>query len=311
MISIIIPVYNDEKYIKQCLDSVLNQTYKDFEVLCMDDGSNDNTISLLKNYVEKDSRIRLFQNTHKGPGWQRNFGIENSNGDFIAFMDHDDIVDSEWLEKLYRNLVDNNVDISCCCYREFYEEENRTQDFVCSEKFTKPITIDLNTIPEELVGAWFAPWRRLVRKELLLENDIRFAVGKFKFDDVLFTEELFLNAKSIIFCDDILYHHRMFDNSITGSGAVNKDIYFEHFDTVDELIKYCNIHGKDPRPILMKMYNFFISYLNYVTSTYEFYKRLKAMVYENHLPSSIKRKLFIQRLKIFKRKLYSVIRKVK
>lgn len=311
MISIIIPIYNDEKYIVQCLDSIINQTYKDFEVLCMDDGSTDNTVSILNSYAEKDHRFKIFPNTHKGPGWQRNFGIENSNGDYITFMDHDDIVDPIWLEKLYKTLIVNNVDVACCCYRKFNEEENSVQDYICSDKFTKLIEIDLNTIPEELVGAWFAPWRRLVRKELLLNNDVRFAVGKFKFDDVLFTEELFLNAKSVIFTKEVLYYHRMFSDSITGEGTVNKDIYFEHFDTVDELVKYCQIHNKNPKPLLIKMYSFFESYLNYVTSTDEFYKRLKAMVYENHLPAFIKQKLFLQKLKITKRKIVASIRKVK
>lgn len=311
MISIIIPVYNDEKYINQCLDSVLNQTYTDFEVLCMDDGSTDNTVALIKEYLARDKRIKLFQNSHMGPGWQRNYGIESCTGDYVTFMDHDDFVDPTWLEKLYKTLTENNVDVAYCCNREYFEEENRFHNYSWPEEFTTPLIVDLKTIPEDLVSDWFAPWRRLVRRDFLIEHEIRFAVGKFKFDDVLFTEELLLNAKSLAFCNEVLYTHRMFRSSITGTGMVNKDIYFEHFDTIDELLKYCKLHDLDPKPILVKMFKFFSFYLGYVSSTYEFYKRLKAMVYENHLPSSIKRKLFIQRLKIFKRKLYSVIRKVK
>lgn len=201
-----------------------------------------------------------------------------------------------------------NVDVAYCCNREYFEDENRYQNYSWPEDFTTPLAVDLKTIPEELVSNWFTPWRRLLRRNFLIDHDIRFAVGKFKFDDVLFTEELLLNAKTLAFCNEILYTHRMFKNSITGNGMVDKDIYFEHFDTAEELVKYCNNHNLDVKPILCIMFKLFMFYLGYVDSTDEFYKKFKELLYKNKLPDSLKRKLFVQKLRFLKRRVVLSIR---
>ena len=97
-ISIIIPSYNEEKNIFRCLDSVMNQTFSDFEVLCVDDGSNDKTFDIIKKYSEKDSRIIPMKNPNKGVSSARNFGIENAKGDYIGFVDSDDFIQPQMYE---------------------------------------------------------------------------------------------------------------------------------------------------------------------------------------------------------------------
>lgn len=109
MISVIIPFYNDEKYVKECLDSMQRQTYKNFECICIDDGSTDKTLNILKEYSENDKRFLVYKNYHKGPGCQRNFGIKKAHGEYITFMDHDDWVESSWLEKLLSTLIKNGA----------------------------------------------------------------------------------------------------------------------------------------------------------------------------------------------------------
>lgn len=292
MISIIIPIYNDEKYIKDCLESIIAQTYSDFECLCLDDGSTDNTISIIEEYTKKDSRIRLLKNNHKGPGWERNYGISIAKGEFITFMDHDDFVEPIWLEKLYNTLIKNNVDVAYCTNSDYFEDKKEYKYYYFPDSYGEKLEFNVKTAPDGLICEWFAPWRRLVRRELLIKYNIQFAIGNFKFDDVLFTEELLLNVNSAAFCNEVLYHHRMFRDSITGIGLVKKDIYFEHFETAQEIKKYALAHNKDYRALLIRMFQFYANYLFYVSSKKDYYKKFKKMIYENHFPIKYKLKLF-------------------
>ena len=111
-ISIIIPSYNEEKNISRCLDSILSQTFSDFEVLCVDDGSNDNTFDIIKEYSKKDNRIIPMKNPEKGVSSARNFGINNANGNYIGFVDSDDFIQPQMYEFLYRAIIENKCDFS-------------------------------------------------------------------------------------------------------------------------------------------------------------------------------------------------------
>lgn len=115
-ISIIIPSYNEENNISRCLDSVLNQTFTDFEVLCVDDGSSDSTFEIIKQYSKNDDRIVPLKNPQKGVSSARNFGIENAKGDFIGFVDSDDFIQPQMYEFLFRAVTENNCDFSVCKY---------------------------------------------------------------------------------------------------------------------------------------------------------------------------------------------------
>ena len=118
-ISLIIPIYNTSKYLSQCLDSVLSQTLKEIEIICIDDGSTDNSIKILKNYANADSRIKIITQQNSGAGFARNNGIKNASGEYIAFLDSDDYyLDTDVLESLYENAKKNNVLI---CGGEFAE----------------------------------------------------------------------------------------------------------------------------------------------------------------------------------------------
>ena len=153
-ISIIIPSYNEEKNISRCLDSVMNQTFSDFEVLCVDDGSNDKTYDIIKKYSEKDSRIIPLKNPNKGVSSARNFGIENAKGDYIGFVDSDDFIQPQMYEFLYRAVTENNCDFSVCRYKKISEVEFKKFKYK-TEKFQPEKFISFNdadyTINNELV----------------------------------------------------------------------------------------------------------------------------------------------------------------
>lgn len=301
LITIIIPIYNDEKYIEQCISSIRQQTYSNFECLCLDDGSSDNTLSLLKEMAEKDNRIKIYENKHKGPGWQRNYGISIAKGDYITFMDHDDFVEPTWLEKLYSTIKINNVDVSYCANRDYFENNNSYNNYFFDESMSGVIRFErIKDIPDCLITKWFAPWRRLIKKDFLIKYNIKFAEGNYKFDDVLFTEELMLNIKSVAICNEVLYTHRIFDNSITGKSFVDKDIYFEHFNTIKELIAYANIYDIKYRDLIIKMFPFFKYYLFYVDSKMKFFNKLLILLIKVKFPIIYYIKMIYYFFKIFK-----------
>lgn len=308
MISIVIPIYNDEEYIAECLDSILRQTYTDFEVLCIDDGSTDNTLEIIKRYLNTDSRIRIFENYHKGPGWERNFGIQQARGEYITFMDHDDFVEPEWLEKLYKNLITYKADVAYCSNADYYDEDDYYDYYFFSKKELNQISRNVHSFNSCLTNKYFAPWRRLVRKQLVVENNIQFAVGDFKFDDVLFTQELMENISSVVICNEVLYYHRIFKDSITGNGMRNPDMFLEHLDTADEVIRYANRNGKDKRGMIKRMVPFLFTYFKYVNSTDIYYKKFMNICNKSNQSVYIKLKIYIIKYFIkFKRMIKRVI----
>lgn len=118
LISIIIPVYNAERYLENCLNSVINQTYSKLEIILVNDGSTDNSVEICEKYEKKDNRIKVFNQQNKGGAAARNFGILNSKGKFISFIDSDDWVDNRYIEILYNNIVNLKADLSVCGYQE-------------------------------------------------------------------------------------------------------------------------------------------------------------------------------------------------
>ena len=124
LISIIVPIYNVENYLRQCLDSIVSQTYQNFECLLINDGSSDNSADICREYIEKDSRFRYFEKENVGVSSARNLGIERSKGQYITFIDSDDWVDSEYLEVLYRALIEEKADIAITTYKQFNMDDN-------------------------------------------------------------------------------------------------------------------------------------------------------------------------------------------
>ena len=124
LVSIVVPVYNAEKYLEQCLNSIQNQTYKNFEVILVNDGSMDHSESICKSFVEGDSRFRYFLKSNGGASAARNFGLDHVRGDFITFIDADDWVDENHLEVLINNIKENNSDMAVSSIKKFDSSNN-------------------------------------------------------------------------------------------------------------------------------------------------------------------------------------------
>ena len=120
-ITVILPVYNVEKYLKQCLDSIVNQTFKDFECLCVNDGSTDNSLSILQEYAQKDKRFKIITQKNGGTSVARNTGIKHTNTKYLTFIDSDDWITENYLEILYNKIEETNADIVRASYKFYFE----------------------------------------------------------------------------------------------------------------------------------------------------------------------------------------------
>ena len=129
LVSVIVPVYNCERYISACLDSIINQTLRDIEIVCVNDGSTDSSLDILKSYATSDSRIVVIDQDNMGPGGARNTGLYNSSGKYVIFIDSDDYIDSTMLEKLCTISEKNITEITICKSYELSEDDIRSMDW--------------------------------------------------------------------------------------------------------------------------------------------------------------------------------------
>jgi glycosyltransferase involved in cell wall biosynthesis len=208
-ISIIVPVYNAEKYLSQCIDSILSQTCADFELLLIDDGSSDNSGKICDEYARKDSRIQVFHKENGGVSSARNFGIDKAQGEWIAFVDSDDWLANNFLEQMLDKALESNVDaVFCNCY---YVYENETVQKII---YTENAVIDGNNMLKRFLirfGTRSELWGKIFKRKYLnhrLKENVK--IG----EDFLYLIELYRanDFRTAIICD-YLYYYRQLDSS--------------------------------------------------------------------------------------------------
>ena len=256
MFSVIVPVYNVEQYLDKCLASILGQTYKDFECIVVDDGSTDNSSAIIDKYVKQDQRFKVLHQKNMGPSAARNAGLAIAQGDYIAFVDSDDYISNEYLEKFALKIANTDADIVICGVIEVLTNSQKT---VC---FEAPST---EVIKQNILAdIWPSyPWNKCYKK-YLFEN-IRFSVGKI-FEDVLTIPELCLSGEKIVCIPDKLYYYnRQNVNSITAKINVKKlyDLFLGRLKNrqlavlhnIDCLKALDKIMVKDTMKCLFRQYN--------------------------------------------------------
>lgn len=217
-ISAIIPVYNAEKYMDKCIESVIGQTYDDFEVLLIDDGSTDSSPAKCDEWAEKYDNIQVVHQPNAGVGAARQRGIENASGEFIAFIDADDYIDEKYLETLYKDIVDNNADIACCDCVELINGTERGVYHTCiyNKIISNPEDV-LESILEEkkldLINNFYGTvWAKLIRKTLL--EDLRFMDIQYG-EDTAYMLELFKKSPVTVLDTYPGYYYIRNDDSAT------------------------------------------------------------------------------------------------
>ena len=199
LISVIVPVYKVEKYLPACLDSLLAQTYQNFELLLVDDGSPDKCWEILQQYAAQDARVCIFRKENGGVSSARNFGLEQARGEYICFVDSDDLVLPQYLEWLYDALCSCGTRIAMCRYRSI--RENETLWTVTECPAPQKITTENYSWMQEWSGGHC--WRMLTHREVL--QDVRFDPALFYGEDALFFVTEFLKAGSLAFLNCPLY----------------------------------------------------------------------------------------------------------
>ena len=234
-ISIIIPVYNTEKYISKCIDSLLQQTFQNFEIICIDDGSTDNSVDIIKNYQNQDTRIKLFQQENSGPGSARNLGIKNSTGECICLLDSDDFLTHNALEVLYNTQKNNNADIVVAKLRLF---DNKTKKTIKirgwqNKKILENVPYNVKDLYKNLfqivspVGT-----AKLFNAKILKENNIFFSNYKMA-EDALFIYTYLLFCKTICFLNNDIYQYRI--NLINSLTSQNSNYFLDFNNSFSEL----------------------------------------------------------------------------
>lgn len=212
LISVIVPVYNAEEFLPLCINSILSQTFTDFELLLIDDGSTDKSGEICDEYAQKDSRIKVVHKENSGVSSSRNIGIDYSKGRYITFVDSDDFVSPLILETLFSKLLEFKAEISACCaYRFFNDKKKIKMEFVKKE--------NIIFAPKVLQKRIFqfrqesAVWNKLYDRDII--GDTRF-YGKTN-EEILFNYKCFLRCERIIYTNKFLYFYRATPNSITSS----------------------------------------------------------------------------------------------
>ena len=217
-VSIIVPVYNQENRIERCLESLVNQTLNDIEIIVINDGSTDKSLKIIKKYLKKfPKKIKLINRENKGISISRNEGIKLSKGKFIGFVDSDDYIEKNMFEILYNKIVSTKTDICICNYKMFYENS----DEIIYENISKHCKIEnVYSNPKMIYKFHYAPWNKLYKKELW--NNINFPASV-KYEDLEAVLKVFLKTKKISYVENYLYNYLL--NPKGETATVNKSVY--------------------------------------------------------------------------------------
>ena len=228
-VSVIIPVYNVENYIEKCLNSVLNQTLKEIEIIIVNDGSKDSSKQKIEKYLEKhENKIIYLEKENGGLSDARNYGIGYAKGEYIAFLDSDDYIEPTMYEEMYKKAKEENSDMVEC---DFLWEYPR--------KVKEDVGIIYNNKKEMLTNVRVVAWNKLIKREILEKNNISFPKG-LRYEDIEFTYKLIPYLNKVSYVDKEFVHYVQRNNSIAN---VQNERTAEVFTIFDNIIKYYQEKG--------------------------------------------------------------------
>lgn len=309
-VSVIVPVYNVYDYLGKCLDSLVNQTLKELEIIIVNDGSPDNSDELIKKYSKKYKNIKYFIKENGGLSDARNFGIEKATGEYIAFLDGDDYVEYDMYEKMYDKAKENDFDMVVC-----------DLNYVYPQKIVRAysnISYDTSDIKKTMLNIYPAAWNKIFKKDLF-KNNIRFKKGVW-FEDVEFIYRMLPYIKNIGVIDEAFCQYVQRSGSITNT--INRKLY-DYIDNFNGIIDFY----KDNNLFLEYRNELEYCYVRYIYATFvkqaakynkDDYLEAVDKAIENvkiHFPNYRKNKYFYKNLKgiylvLFNKTLSKLIYKV-
>lgn len=213
-VSMIMPVYNSEKYLRNTLDTILNQSFEEFELIAIDDGSTDKSLNILKEYEKKYNKIKVVHQINSGVSEARNRGIQLSKGEYIGFIDADDLLEKDFIKALYNSAKECDADISMTGYSTFYDNTNMKSNIFTTHKFDNN---DKKRIFEEMlnIGLGVNIWTKLYKKSILDKYNIKFEKNMSYDEDMFFSWKCALASNNIAFDNNTRYFYRLSIDSAT------------------------------------------------------------------------------------------------
>ncbi len=231
-VSIIVPVYNTAKYLSKCLDSIIDQTYQNLEIIAINDGSTDNSETILKEYAKKESRLKIITQKNQGLSNARNAGLKRASGDFITFVDSDDIIEPEMIEKMLGALKKSHADVAVCSFKELFPD--KTIKHFNNNHYPQKVFSTESALKAMLKEEGFMVSATMKLFPRHFFDHIKFPIGKLH-EDVGTTYKLIQKAEKIIFLPDEFYLYIHHQNSI-----INQNFDDRKFDLIELTDKMCD-----------------------------------------------------------------------
>lgn len=220
VISVVVPVFNVERYLEKTLNCILEQSYKKFELLLVDDGSTDSSGRMCDEFAKKDARVRVFHNQNQGPAKTRNFGIEKAEGTYIAFVDSDDLITKYYLENLIAGYEYPKVDLTMCGYERFDSETGQTTSTHIVGDWSRSIFMSnrelarLFTVPRTSLSG-VSIWAKLYKREIIMKHNVRFPLGIDYEEDCCFNVQYFRHVNRTVAINKSMYRYRQSTQSLS------------------------------------------------------------------------------------------------
>lgn len=264
LISVIVPVYNVEKYLPECIESIINQTYKNLEIILIDDGSPDNSGKICDEYAGKDNRIKVIHKKNEGVSEARNVGMEVAKGNYLTFVDSDDWIESVYIETLLKTLMENKADYVTCGYNRVYQNEiekiNNSGKRIVYD--TKEYLMNLLNVQ---LGYGFCHMK-LIKRDIIGNNkfDKKLVVG----EDAFFNIKLCKNLKKAVVIEEALYNYRFNSNSVVRKYDAN---YVEKYrKSMEAMYNYIMDEYKEEKEVKQCLYNYIAYHVLLIAVNYCF-----------------------------------------
>lgn len=217
-VSVIVPVYNVEEYLPKCLDSLINQTLSDIEIIVVNDGTKDNSQKIIDEYKKKDKRIVSIIKENGGLGSARNTGINSAKGEYIAYVDSDDWIEHDMLESMYNEAISKDLDIVICGYKNIYQQ--KTEYINIDNRIIEDTLNNKNTKLFNTVSAW----SKIYKRKFLLKNKVTFVEDKVWYEDFAYSIKLLSSTNKIGIVNKAFYNYLIRENSIMNNSKLMKNL---------------------------------------------------------------------------------------
>lgn len=239
-ISIIIPVYNKEKYLDKCLQSLLSQSFNDYEAICVDDGSTDYSLTILNEYSKDHDNFKVFSKTNEGPGSARNYGLKQASGEYVLFLDADDYLTEDTLENLYHTAHINDSDLVLFNATEHYKDKTNDRIYhihMNENTDLENFTFDYNNNINLVMNGYHIACTKLHRLDFIKEHNLKFS-NSGEFEDVLFHIKSMIHAKHISYNPKKFYQYNRKDENSRQNNSIKTDKSFVMFDIYEEVYDF-------------------------------------------------------------------------